>query len=700
MRLHCIVILTGIVASAISLNAQRVIELAPYQVHTQAEADYQSWLPASQLKSAKPIDVAEVLSTQVPEISLIRRAGSNNDLALRGLAQDNINLLVDGRRVYCACSNRMDPPASHASSSQVKRIELTTGAFDVTRSGSLGGTLNVITREPSAEEAFELIATTGSYGLYQAEGWVTGGSEHLSALASASFQQADPYKDGSGKRLTDMPDDSPSARDDYRPEARDNHVLNTTRFNTKLKWTPNEQRTVTASFAWEEGTDIYYPGLLMDSDLNRTTMLGLNWKQTTHADWCDELEIDLYGNLVEHEMRDTHRQSSVINAAGIPWTAANPAIAARGWSMETVAESSVLGIWTQATAYRENNTILDYGAEAYRRNWNNDNVVLTLSNNMIPDVDMDVAGAFVRVERSVSDWEFTAGVRFDHAAYEVNDATPTLSAKYGNPDLGQDETEWSGNAMARYSFSEDTSAYVGAGRSVRFPNAQERYFNLQRPGTMRNWLGNPGLSPTINHELSAGADTQLGGLNLRGKIFHSWLNNYIYYNTLNATGAGALKTARSYTNIDATLYGFDFAADYPLNEHFTLEGGIAYQRGKKEQQPNGSTDRDLGEIPPLKGRAALLFDYEKWNASAEVLAAKRQTAIDSDIGEQEIAGYGVLNLTLGRDMFEGTSLTVGIDNALDKTYATHNAYTRNPFGSGVIVNEAGRFFYATVKVGF
>jgi outer membrane receptor protein involved in Fe transport len=41
-----------------------------------------------------------------------------------------------------------------------------------------------------------------------------------------------------------------------------------------------------------------------------------------------------------------------------------------------------------------------------------------------------------------------------------------------------------------------------------------------------------------------------------------------------------------------------------------------------------------------------------------------------------------------------------VDNLFDKNYAVANAFVRDPFRNGVIVNEPGRFFYLRVASAF
>jgi iron complex outermembrane receptor protein len=209
------------------------------------------------------------------------------------------------------------------------------------------------------------------------------------------------------------------------------------------------------------------------------------------------------------------------------------------------------------------------------------------------------------------------------------------------------------------------------------------------------------LNETINREIDLGAEHTTGSLHLKGTVFYSDLKDYIYQykNT---------STATTWANIDATIYGIDLKADVLLNNEWRTEAGMAYQKGTKKDpsQLTGTvtqTDKDLAEIPPMKGRAALVFDNSVHYAMAEWIGATSQT-IDENNGEKEIGGYSIFNLKYGAELGKGFSLMTGINNIFNRTYAVSNSYIGNELlaeGSiPLVLNEPGRNFYATLSYKF
>ena len=65
---------------------------------------------------------------------------------------------------------------------------------------------------------------------------------------------------------------------------------------------------------------------------------------------------------------------------------------------------------------------------------------------------------------------------------------------------------------------------------------------------------------------------------------------------------------RTYTNIDAYIFGGDITSVFDLGYGLGVGGGIAYQRGRKFDQPENNNDKDLAEIAPLKVKLSLDYD--------------------------------------------------------------------------------------------
>jgi iron complex outermembrane receptor protein len=167
------------------------------------ESTYRKELSQEEAKITRQIDLGEILFEFYPEIWYMRKAGIANDLYIRGFARDNINVLIDGSKIYGACPNRMDPPAFHVSSPQIESITIKEGPFDVENAGSLAAVVNVKTKNPQEGLGGEIGGTYGSWSYRTGYVWGNVGNKFVKVLVGASNQYSKPYESGEGKKVTE-----------------------------------------------------------------------------------------------------------------------------------------------------------------------------------------------------------------------------------------------------------------------------------------------------------------------------------------------------------------------------------------------------------------------------------------------------------------------------------------------------------------
>ncbi len=155
-------------------------------------------------EEVKSADVADALSKQLPGVSLVRRSGIANDVILRGQKKDNITITIDNAKVYGACPNRMDPPTSHVLANNIEGIEVIEGPHDVENFGTLSGAVKITTKKPAQQPQGEMSFNLGSWGYQKVATTVSGGSNKVRVLVSASTETSDQYRDGDGNTFYDQ----------------------------------------------------------------------------------------------------------------------------------------------------------------------------------------------------------------------------------------------------------------------------------------------------------------------------------------------------------------------------------------------------------------------------------------------------------------------------------------------------------------
>jgi len=659
--------------SALNAAAEEAEEMSPLVVEGNRIAD----VSGTQVKSA---DLAEALFRNMANVSLVRRSGIANDIILRGQKKDNINILVDGAKIYGACPNRMDPPTSHILTNNVEAVEVTEGPYDVENFGTLSGAVKVTTKEPEAGFHGDFSLNLGSWNYWKAAATLSGGTDRVRALVSVSHEESDQYEDGDGNDFVEqMKANRVSSMTLYKTEYEDRKAYEKETFMGKLIFDITENQQFKISYTANRSDDVLYPSSKMDALYDDSDIWTLDYRVENLGAWSKSLELSYYNSKVDHPMSTYYRNSSGPNSAN-----------------ERVShlESSIWGFRLKNTMDLGAAAELRYGIDTSRRNWDGTyegsgmNAMIT-GLKSIDDVDTDNIGVFVEYEGTFDEFVLQLGARYDDTHIEPN--TGTL------PD--NDYSSFSAYAFGTWGLNETTRIFGGVGRSHRVPDARELYFRTAPMMTMPAMqVGNPNLDQTRNTEIDLGVELESDTLYLRAKVFYSWLGDFIFYNDS--------KRMHRFENMDATLWGFSLDGSWYLTETLWADFGLAYQRGEKDDPLSGQTDTDMPEIPPLKGNLALNWQYLPAGvARAELIASDAWSRFDADNGEQALSGWAILNLNVRHRLTDRIEIIGGVDNVFDKTYAVSNTYkdlTLLTTGGGevMLLNEPGRYFYINAAYTF
>jgi iron complex outermembrane receptor protein len=674
--------------AAIAALASEPVAIQKITVEASAPKAHSKSVEADEMvKFSRQSDLAEILSQTLPEITHVRNSAVGNDIILRGFRKDNLVITIDDAKVCGACPNTMDPTSMHVSSSQIQSVEVQEGPFDVTQFGSLGGKINVVTKDPEKGIHGEVSATLGSFDYRKLSTTVEGGNNNVQALVGFSRETSGQYKDGDGNTLVEQSNLlTTTAAQEYKTSYQDANAYERNNFWTKIVGNISDNQKLTLSYFGDRADDVLYPRYRMDAQVDDTNMFNIKYQLSNLSDFSDELKIEAYHSKVTHVMGTDFRVGSgTVMVAPVDATI-------KGASLEntlTIAGAKV-----------------SVGLDGSIRNWDGTKGAKSNPSQwiLLPDVDTKNAAIYAKASKEIGKYEINAGARYDDTTINANQGLATIDASNAVYLTGMKDRTFnnlSANLIAKYNYTPTTNVFLGFGQSVRVPDAKELYWvTTNNVGVNINTStngGNDDLQATKNREVDLGAEHTVGNVHLKGTAFYSDLKDYIYAQRIDAT-----KT--TWKNIDATIVGFDLQADVALNNEWRIDTAMAYQKGTKQDPSQlGQTDKDLAEIPPMKGRAALVFDNTAHYAMAEFIGASSQT-VDADNGEKEIGGYTILNLKYGAQLGNGFSLMTGINNIFDRTYAVSNSYVGNEFladgGVPLVLNEPGRNFYATLSYKF
>jgi iron complex outermembrane receptor protein len=226
--------------------------------------------------------------------------------------------------------------------------------------------------------------------------------------------------------------------------------------------------------------------------------------------------------------------------------------------------------------------------------------------------------------------------------------------------------------------------YAGIGHVERFPD----YWELFGRHVDKSLDSFRQLQPEQTTQLDV-------GLQYRDTKLKAWVSGYagvVHDFILMDYGTGMNPSMAR--NVNARIAGAETGFVYALATHWNVDATLAWAWGE-----NRSEQRPLPQMPPLEARFGLTYDTGVWSVGGlwRVAAAQHRVAVGEgnsvgqDLGPS--VGFGVFSLNGGYRIDRSLTLSAGIDNLLDKTYAEHvNAASADLVGyvNTVRINEPGR----------
>ncbi len=630
-------------------------------------------------------DLAQALSTSVPSIDMNRRSGIANDVYIRGQKRDNISVEVDGTKTCGACPNRMDPPVSHVLASQIDTIEVIEGPYDVETFGTMSGGIKIRTKAPTKEGHGEVNLGYGSFNYMKVGATASGGNDTIRVLVSGTSESSDQYKDGNGDTMAEQvansaaanPTDPQAKGAQFQPGYKDMKAYSKKSIMTKAYVSVTDDQELRLSYTANRSSDILYPNSKMDAIYDDSNIYSVEYNVDNIADAYENLNIQYYKSDVDHPMGTDYRLFSMGNdpVTGKP----KPTIT--NW-LTTDMEGVKL-----KNRFNIANFGLLVGLDASERKWDghyekNGNPFPT-GLKSIDDAKTTNMALFTKLEKSFGALNLSLGARYDST--EVTN---------GGTLEDNDYTGINANLLTTFNLNSSNSIFLGFGQAQRVPDARELYFT----GSKGNVVGTDTLDQTTNQEVDLGYETSGDMFNVKVKAFYSILSDYIYIQKGVSTNA--------FQNIDATIYGAELSASVYATDDVTVDIGMSYKVGEKDEALAGQTDKDLADIAPLRGNIAANYEYMNDSiATLEVQASSAWEDIDSDNGEQELDAWNILNFKVNHAFSKGFIFTLGVNNILDETYVVSNTYadlTLLTAGAGdvMLLNETGRYVYTNLNFKF
>ncbi|MDJ0910595.1 MAG: TonB-dependent receptor [Woeseiaceae bacterium] len=608
------------------------------------------------------VDTADALS-KLPGADRNRNGRLSGIAQYRGMFGDRVSVTIDGIGVISGGPNAMDAPLSYVSPMITERLVLERGLPGVgSAPEAIGGHVEarIARGDFGADDDFDLAGMTGvrhsDNGNYSA----------VAARLTAANRSHRFSLVGQSERA----DDQSTPAGDIVPSE-----LSRDRYDLSYAFT-SERGDLTVFAGGLETLDTGTPALAMDIRYIDTTLFGL--RSRFEATETLTLRADVGYNDVDHVMDNFGLRP----APGSPMQFRQNRTGGSGMVFSLAADYELAGY------------DLTFGLDgrfathdSYISNPNNGSFFI----RNFEDIHRDVVSGFAAIgnDSGRSAWEF--GVRYTDVSSDAGEVAfggmPGMmqanAAQLADAFNAGERSRSFGDidAVARYAYSVSDSVglSIDVGTRSRAPAYQELYLwlPLQATGGLadgRNYIGNLELDSERSIEAVIGVDWSGERFSVTPQIFYRDVEDYIQGIPSNVMPANMIATMMSgagalqFDNVDAELYGFDVGWRYQLSESLSLDGTAGYTRGRRTDVSD-----NLYRLAPLNGSIALNYFRSGWLVRTEVVGYDRQDEVSEYNGEQQTAGYGIVNVHAAWQVSSGLRIDLKAENLFDRGYQDHLA---------------------------
>jgi len=559
----------------------------------------------------------------------LRKNGGIADVpSIQGLANDRVNLKIDGTIVTNSCPNHMSPALSFVHPDQVIGIESYAGLDPVSNGGdNIGGSILVKTKKTKfsmegINQGVKLRTFYKSNNFNSGVGLSTFlSSNHYYFSYEGLQEKAGRYRDGNGKRLRGT------------LYEQNNQAITIAR---KIDDGDISLKVSRASVPYQGFVNQY-----MDLLDNRTDMAQLTLNKT----WS-KLSLEFLSSFTHTD----HHMNKISSE--------------RKGKMPMDIKSDEFN-----TSMKFNyDDHLDFGLEYFQYHLEDwwDPVGTMMAPNTFKSIHhgkRDRVGAFLENTFNKGEkFEVMAGIRTDIVmmnAGKVQGYNETMNAPvdaeaFNRQTRAKTDVNFDALLALRYNSSENETIEIGYARKTRSPNMYERYSwaGIKTPQNMDmrmiNWfgdgngyVGDVNLKPEVAHKFSlkySYNDKQR--FKFEVTPFFNYVENFIDANVLRSTGGTQYL---QFANEDALLYGLDFNADVSLYSSatigdFSLNTSGSYTRGYRVDKK-----ADLYHLMPLNMNIKLRHQLSQWSSDLTLRMVSQKKTVNKLRLEAQTSGYALLD---------------------------------------------------------
>ncbi len=632
----------------------------------------------------RPHDAGELFEN-MSGFSVIKRGAYAIEPIMRSFKYEQINLQYDGgMQIVNSCPNRMDPITTHVTPEEIEKIEIIKGPYSVRFGQTMGGIINMVTRNVKASDNFSFSGE--AEGGYEINGngkfsrlSLSAGKKKVNLLVNGGFKDFENYTDGDGNKIASE--------------------FSTYDYSAKLSFMPNKNNKLQITWRQSFARDILHAGLPMDADIDNSSVATIDYSIKNITDNIFSLKMKIYGSDVYHEMSNKRRPNfmmtdalSIVESNTFGGKLEIAYLPFGNWNFYTGIDNKYISRDGDRTRLVKKNPCT--GMKMPEPKKFND---LIWQNSYI-----NILGFYTEMRNKISDnFSFISGVRVDYVVSGIKEPATDFEKFYTSLET-QDETNYSVNASLNYKFTDNWTLQFAIGRGNRSASLIERYVNHFTIGKdAHEYVGNPNLNPEINNQTDIILIANLGIVQFDVDIFYSYITDYI-------TGVVNENISRKYmpcmepafakqfTNIDeVSQTGFETNAKFKVTKKININLWASYTYAK-----NISMSEPLAEIPPFMSGIHISYTSKKIKTGVKAKYSAKQDRTSDSFSETETPDYQLLDFYLSYRPFKMLEFSFTVNNILDAHYYDHMSRAYKNMSEKSMFYEIGRNFGLSAKINF
>lgn len=602
------------------------------------------------------------INARLDGMSLIKRGAYALEPQMNGFSGGQLNVTIDGMKMFGACTDKMDPITSYIEPSNLKAIKLKSGTNCSENGCNVGGSVDMTLQEPN----------------------VTDGQQHFSSVAfgyeSISKSRNILFSVGTGiGKWAWMADGVYRKTENYI--AGNGQIIPFSQFektnlHTALKYNLDKVNSFKADVLYDVARNVGYPALSMDVSTAKAGLFALEYTRKATV----QLKAKLYYNRVIHIMDDSQRDSLYLLKAKP--VGKSDSVYMR---MDMPGRSSTLGAYVQLVIPWNERNRLTLKADNYTNNSIAEMTMHMRYAGFAPEPAMymqtwpamlrNVSGVYVENSTYLSPkLSLTANARVDYTIDHLQSEYGQEQFSVFNYSLGKVQRKLikSLNMQAQYQIANSMTITAAAGHSERMPTIGERLgFYLFNAYDGYDYIGNPYIKTEKSNFLKFAFQLSKSVIKLNVSPSVSFLSDYI----MGLTDADIApmsfyaKGIRVYSNVPkAKLLSLDIQMLYTPLPHYSVFWLSKFTHGEI------NTDEAMPLIPPLKNVVAFQYKKNEFQLQAECESALAQQRINTGYGEQTTPAYTVFNVKSSYGFLlskVALHFSAGVTNLFNKVYYEH-----------------------------